>query len=181
MQDYDEIETEKSLLNLNKICRFLSFLMKVFFALFCVGWLLAFSLNVASLVNPDLFGAKETAGVLGPILCFAYGVIVVPMFLALIGMFTDVAKGNSPFTLAQTKRLRVISGMLVLYFLVDFAIAFNSAMLQLDALNSGYFSTNSSAILTLNFAPLIVAAVVFAFSFVFKYGVLLQEFSDDTV
>lgn len=34
---------------------------------------------------------------------------------------------------------------------------------------------------TLNLFPIVAAAVVFAFSFVFKYGVLLQEFSDDTL
>ncbi len=38
-----------------------------------------------------------------------------------------------------------------------------------------------NAIVAFNFAPLVAAAVVFAFSFVFKYGVLLQEFSDETL
>ena len=34
---------------------------------------------------------------------------------------------------------------------------------------------------TLNLFPFVASAVVFAFSFVFKYGVLLQEFSDETI
>ena len=38
-----------------------------------------------------------------------------------------------------------------------------------------------SSLFAIDFAPLIAAAVLFAFSFVFKYGVLLQELSDETL
>ena len=44
-----------------------------------------------------------------------------------------------------------------------------------------YIVDSENAIIPINFAPFIAAAVVFAFSFVFKYGVLLQEFSDETL
>ena len=83
--------------------------------------------------------------------------------------------------MAQVKRLQIIALLLLAYAVLDFVTAYNSASLQLQAINSGFISTNDSAILTLNFSPLIASAAVYAFSFVFKYGVLLQEFSDDVI
>lgn len=53
--------------------------------------------------------------------------------------------------------------------------------MQANGVNAGYISTNSDTIVSIYFAPFIIAAVVFAFSFVFKYGVLLQKFSDETL
>ena len=75
----------------------------------------------------------------------------------------------------------MISCLLLLYAVLDSAITLNTAAMQLETFNSGYISTNESTVLTLNFAPFVAAAVVYAFSFVFKYGVLLQEFSDETL
>ena len=71
--------------------------------------------------------------------------------------------------------------MLLLYAAVDFLITANTSFLQLDGLNSGYASTNDNTIIPINLVPLIASAVIFAFSFVFEYGVLLQEFSGETL
>ena len=79
----------------------------------------------------------------------------------------------------QVKRLRIIAVMLILYAVFDIAMKYNAVFLQFNGMNSGYASMDS--MLTIDFAPLVVAAVVYAFSFVFKYGVLLQEFSDETL
>ncbi|MEG0016407.1 MAG: hypothetical protein RR747_07480, partial [Gordonibacter sp.] len=90
-------------------------------------------------------------------------------------------KGESPFVMAQVKRLRIVAGLLLVYAVIDSAVSFNTTLIQYGAMNYGYVSTNDSAIIAINFTPFAAAAVIFAFSFVFKYGVLLQEFSDDTV
>ena len=82
--------------------------------------------------------------------------------------------------MSQVKRLRIIAVLLLLYAVLDMVATNAMAVMQIDVINSGYISTNS-AIVTVNFTPFIAAAVVYAFSFVFKYGVLLQEFSDETL
>lgn len=177
----DVEETEKSLLKLSKVCKYMSLALKIVFAIFCVCWVLAAGLMVFSILNPGEFNVVDGASIPKLILNVAYGIIIAIMFLIFISMFSGAAKGETPFTLDQVKRLRLISLMLVVYALLDFAIAYNSALMQIDTFNSGYVSTNGSAVLPLDFAPFIAAAVIFAFSFVFKYGVLLQEFSDETL
>ncbi|WP_417351661.1 hypothetical protein, partial [Gordonibacter pamelaeae] len=109
------------------------------------------------------------------------GTVIAVLFIMLIGVFSDAANGRSPFTLEQVKRLRIMALSLLVYAVLEVAFSASSVMMQLGSINSGYFSTNGSGIITIDFAPFIAAAVVYAFSFVFKYGVLLQEFSDDVI
>lgn len=181
MIDTDAIEAESSLLRIQKVCKVLNILMKVVFAIVCACWIFVMGSMLVSLTTSWTSGTVGDVGVANLLLCLAYGAIIAVMFFAFVGVFSDVSKGATPFTLKQVKRLRLIAILLVVYALLDFVITYNSVLFQMDTLNSGYVSTSGSAIVTVNFAPLIAAAVVFAFSFVFKYGVLLQEFSDDTV
>lgn len=71
--------------------------------------------------------------------------------------------------------------MLVLYVIVDSVASLGIPFTQVNSVDLGYASVTGNTIIPINFAPIIAAAVVFAFSFVFKYGVLLQEFSDDAI
>ena len=70
--------------------------------------------------------------------------------------------------------------MLLIYAILDMLISYNAASLHYDWANPGSLMV-ADPFVTINAAPIIAAAVVFAFSFVFKYGVLLQEFSDDAI
>ena len=79
------------------------------------------------------------------------------------------------------KRLRLIAGLLAIYAIVDVVISGHIGLVQYAGLNSGYVSTGGNEIIPINLAPIIGASVAFAFSFVFQYGVLLQELSDDTI
>lgn len=181
MLDEDTKEAECSLLRINKVCRFISIAMKVLFLAICSWWAFAAVFMCLSIVNPESFNSVENANPISFVLFLAYGVVIGVMLVALIRMFSEAAKGKSPFTLLQVKRLRVISLMLVLYSILDFCITYSTMAFQFDWLNSGYASVNGNPVVTINLAPLVAAAVVYAFSFVFKYGVLLQEFSDDTL
>lgn len=177
MYKQEETETCNSLAKVNKVCKFLSLLMKAAFLVFCIWWLISSIFMTCSLIGIDLF---FSVGNLSPIGLFLYiidGVIIGAILLILITIFSDAAHGISPFVMAQVKRLRKISLLLVSYTVVDLAISYNAAFLHYD----GSVNTLNDPIMTINFSPVIAAAVVFAFSFVFKYGVLLQEFSDETL
>lgn len=177
MVDEDAIKTNNLLSKTNKVCRFINAAMMVVFAVFCITWILVAGTMLYSAASAGF----AVSDVFRLIFFLLSGFVIVAIFVVLIKVFFDVAKGDSPFVMTQVKRLQLISFLLVIYTIFDFVISCNTASLQLESINSGYFSTNESAIIPINFAPLIAAAVVFAFSFVFKYGVLLQEFSDDTV
>lgn len=179
MPNEESSKTEESLSKVNKVCRFISLIMKIVFALICIWWIFAAGLMGASLVNPDAFDSVENVSISGLLLFVAYGVVIGVCFVILIKIFSDTAKGRSPFTMLQVRRLKTISAMLIMYAVFDIAMKYNAVFLQFNNMNSGYASMDS--VLTIDLAPIIVAAVVFAFSFVFKYGVLLQELSDETL
>lgn len=170
----DRLEAETSLCRVNKVCKGINAFLKIACVVFCVFWLL-----VAGFMA---FSFSENDGiVLNIAIHLARGAVIAVLFIVLIGVFSDATKGQSPFTLKQVGRLRLIALSLLVYAVLEVVFSVSSVMMQLGSLNFGYISTNNSAIITFDFAPLIAAAVVFAFSFVFKYGVLLQDFSDDAL
>lgn len=77
----------------------------------------------------------------------------------------------------QVKRLRLIAISLLAYGVLEFVMTCSAAFM-----NQGWAGSSAGSVSpTLNFFPLVAAAVVFAFSFVFKYGILLQKLSDETL
>lgn len=174
-------ETEASLAKSGRVCRYICTAMKVIAVLFCIFWLLAVGAMVCSLMNPDRPVSNGGVSVVHVLLYLAHGVIIATLLFNLIGIFSDVGKGESPFSMAQVKRLRLIAGLLLLYAILDNIINQNNALLNFSGLDSGYVTPSGNTIIQINFAPFVVSAVVFAFSFVFKYGVLLQEFSDEAI
>lgn len=182
MQIVEAEETERSsLTKIRKVCSSLCVALKVLFLVFCVGWLFSSGAILYSLINPDSFDAVSNSTPLNVVFCLAYGAIVAIMFSIFIAMFSDASKGESPFTMVQVRRLRLISAMLLLYVVVDSIASLGIPFTQVNSVDLGYASVTGNTIIPINFAPIIAAAVVFAFSFVFKYGVLLQEFSDDAI
>ncbi|OUO88612.1 hypothetical protein B5F40_12185 [Gordonibacter sp. An230] len=181
MLDVELEEANNSLQKTRKICNCISVGLKVVFGLICIYWILVVGAMLLSMFNPGLVIAQDgRISFFSILLYLAYGFIIASLFVVFISIFSNTAKGETPFAMSQVKRLRIIAALLLLYAILDMVATNAVAVMQIDIINSGYISTNS-AIVTVNFTPFIAAAVVYAFSFVFKYGVLLQEFSDETL
>lgn len=181
MQCEDKAETENSLLRVHKACRFIGIVVKAIFAVFCICWLSTVCVMIYSLANPDGIGVADNVSILRVILYLAHGFAIALIFIVFIGVFSDAVKGQSPFVMKQVKRLRLIAGLLTIYAIIDIFISGHVGLVQFDGVDSGYISTGGNEIIPINLAPIIGASVAFAFSFVFQYGVLLQEFSDDAI
>lgn len=108
---------------------------------------------------------------------------MVVLFVIMIRVLEDAVHGESPFTLKQATRLKNASIALVVYAVLGIILGYFSTLLQMNGFSSGFISSdgNGNVIMPIDFAPFIAAAAVFAFSYVFKYGVLLQELSDETL
>ena len=174
-------ESSKSLLKINRVCKFINLVFKLILFVFSIYWLIAIGAMVFE--STSFEKTQQISGVSAfQILLYAlHGVVIALLIILLICIFSDATKGESPFTMSQVKRLRMIAGLLLAYAILDFLITQNNALLNYGQLDAGYISTSDSSIIQVNFGPLILAGAVFAFSFVFKYGVLLQEFSDETL
>ena len=186
MLNEDALETQESISRINKVCKLINVVFKVILVIFCAYWVVAIVGMIFGAANND--SSQQLAGtIFFQILLFStHGVVIAFLIGVLIAIFSDASKGESPFTFIQVKRLRWIAGLLLIYAVLDFLITQNNALLSnallsYSGMDSGYISTSDISIIQVNLGPLIAAGAVYAFSFVFKYGVLLQEFSDETL
>ena len=177
MLDETACETKRLLVRTNGVCKLICLLMKVVFVAMCVWWLVATAIMAISVSSPESLGnvhPVSAATMIGYV--FSYVVMAV-ICITLIKIFSDASKGHSPFTMLQVKRLRLVAGMLLAYAVLEFLVTYSASFLPGGWIGS---SANGAAI-TIDFFTIVAAAVIYAFSFVFKYGVLLQEFSDDAI
>lgn len=109
------------------------------------------------------------------------GFLVLVLLRIITNVFRDVARGMTPFTLVQVKRIRLAALMIALDAFVGmiFSPGFVHA-LQIAGLDIGYAVSGQPSI-PVDLGEILAALCLIALSFVFKYGVLLQEFSDETL
>lgn len=147
------------------------------------------------LIAALLFGSSIVAALAPEMLpgVVPFGFAVVPLLLdviiacallyALASLFGDMAKGASPFSIAQCRRLVVIGCLLAVGVVVG-AIAARSpapAVLMPDVAYVAYTLPPEEEAIYINGGYAFGAIVCFCLAFVFKYGSLLQRLSDDTV
>lgn len=182
MSNEESMQTEASLLQVNKVCRMICIATKIIFAIFCIFWVIAAGAMVWSLTGDGLLGESDN-NIFSIVLHVARGAIVVVLFVIMIRVLEDAVHGESPFTLKQAGRLKKAAIALVIYAVLGIILGYCSTLLQMNGFSSGFISSDGpgNVIMPIDFAPFIAAAAVFVFSCVFKYGVLLQELSDETL
>lgn len=153
------------------IMRILSIICLAFFALIYIAF--AFVCLTSS----------EGGSALGALVyVILHGLTVCAVFLLAILGLTDVVRGHSPFTAKQARRLMIAGcvflaiAIIELAFPVDLSIELASStsdLIELDA-------TTSSAS-NVGVAALLFSFASFCLSAIFKYGIILQKLSDETV
>lgn len=169
-------ETERSLAKTNKTCKLICILIKIVFGLLCAWWLISISAMVCSLLNLEIFQELGTATPLALFVYVVSGFVMATICIVLIQVFGDASRGQSPFTMTQVKRLRIVSFSLIAYAILELLMNNSAPFIQ-----SGFILGAAEGAATINLFPIVSAAVIYAFSFVFKYGVLLQKLSDETL
>lgn len=101
-------------------------------------------------------------------------------------IFSDMAKGVSPFTLVQAKRLKMAALLQVLHaiFVTVVSPVVSNALLNgamLGASIAGASATMTDRIIPINMGDIVLAIVLFCAALIVEYGSLLQQLSDDTV
>jgi len=105
------------------------------------------------------------------------------VFYTIFRLFDDISKGSSPFTLAQAHRMQVIGVLLLLGVVLGSVLPLMPVPYsEIGDLSAGMFSTSSSSAgVKIELTSVLWAIVCFSFSYVFRYGALLQQLSDETV
>lgn len=174
---------ESSLLRARKVSRVAHVVFMVMLAANLLVAALLFGCSIATIFAPGLVPGMVSFG-LGSVPLLFSRMIACLVLYALARSFENIAEGDSPFTLAQSKRLFAI-GCLMLAGVVAEALAFGSPapfMAVPGVVDFGYtIDQGQPGTVYLNAAYLAGALISFCLSFVFKYGALLQQLSDDTV
>ncbi|WP_270295857.1 DUF2975 domain-containing protein [Eggerthella sinensis] len=171
--DADAKETESSLIRTNKVCKFICALMKLVFVFVCIWWAIVIVVMIIALFDSNSINNVGYLSLPALVLYVLSCVVMAVTCVTLIKIFSDASKGCSPFTMVQVQRLRLMAIALLSYAILEFAITYCSSFARQDWVGP--------SIATVDLFAIVAAAVVFAFSFVFKYGVLLQELSDETL
>lgn len=178
MNGSDTVIVEE-LSGLVKSSRILKVIFYLFAGLFAILAVVSLTPIASGAIGNDGAGGFEVfANALFTMCVFA---IFASIFLIVAHVFSDISRGEPPFTYKQARRIRLISWLLFVYAVLDTIVpkgillgegpdASYSSVIRFD---EGYNAIN---------VEMFAAAVIFYFlASVFKYGVALQEDSDDTV
>lgn len=180
MPQSETVEAEKSLLQIRNASKVIYCVLNSIFILCCLFLLLILVLFGVSEIVPDLLFDVQV-DFLNMVTLVCTGIFVTILFKLITNVFRDVAKGSTPFTLMQVRRIRIAALIIALDALVGtvFSPGFIYAM-QVGGINIGYTVIGQPSV-PIDLGEILTAICLFCLSFVFKYGVLLQRLSDETL
>lgn len=183
MSSKEAQELERSIARMRKICKVIRVLCLVCLISFSLVWIVF----VCLLMHNAVTNQTTSIGLIDIATLLVFGTFVCLLLVIAFRAFSDIVSGESPFTFKQVKRLRLLGAILLAYTAAEILlsavpIAFSSGVevFGLPFVIAGAGSTDSPTI-DVNALALIMSAMCFGFSVIFKYGVLLQQQSDDTL
>lgn len=182
----DEIqETEHSLTRLKKVSKAISLAFRVFFCIYCVIWIALVCIFAFSAFSKTADGYPMLMGIAPLISCLIFGFLMAVAIRFATLIFADVAKGESPFTTCQVKRIRWVAIVFLIYVVIEAIVPSGLAsVVQNEALHVGYRISEAPLdvpVFKVNFGMLGAAVIFYCLSLVFEYGTLLQRLSDETL
>ena len=175
-------EVRISLARLEKVAKPLYFVLRGIMVAFIVGWSLFFFAFFVSLTTPG-FDLPHLAG---QILCgvpAAMSALVSVSILYVVGtIFGSIRHGGTPFTIPIARQIKIVSLLLLASFFLDFLVsAIPLDDYSLGIVRIGIAKQGDGVIANLSVSTLVASMIGFVLSYVFKYGALLQQLSDDTI
>lgn len=173
-------EAQSALKRIQRISKYTAVILKAAVILFCLVWvaiIIALGLMALSFIPSNSAVEASTVIPFG-----FYGFATILLLIILQGVFSDIAKGSSPFTKKQVRRFRWAA--LVLFLGAVLEALFSSGaqfLIQSENMNVEYRDSSNGNILSINAGSILGSALLLTMSFVFEYGVILQEFTDDTL
>lgn len=181
----DVEEAEKSLVRLKKASRVISVVSRILLCIFCIGWAILTCIFAVLFFAPEIIPEAQPIGIGPLLLCFLFGLLVVASLRIAMLIFGDVAKGESPFTKRQVRRIRLVAIIFLVYVVAEMIFPTSAVpVVQGEALQVGYHVSAASSdvpVLNVNFGMLSAAVIFYCLSLVFEYGTLLQRLSDETL
>ncbi|MCI8425780.1 MAG: hypothetical protein HFJ72_09030 [Adlercreutzia sp.] len=173
-----EIDLDAGLMKARRSCGIIRRVFSAISIVFVAAWLAALA---TVLISCSGLGASSTAAVFSYLL--GYGAVAIFFMFNLVGIFSEVEKGNSPFSDAQALRVKNIALAALLIVLVDLLFSVG-AVFDVVPLTGYELVVNDGVTeptINLNIGMLVFSAIMYSLSVIFRYAALLQQLSDDTV
>lgn len=153
-------------------------LSKLFFALFVIAVVAAAGFLIV-LISSGIAGQAPFFEVCGTSVSFVLSAATgcVLLYVA-VAVFRDVAESQSPFSIAQAKRLKVLAVLLLTYAVIEAVISVGPFHATVGIVDIDYITAPS---LYLDIKLVIASIACFCLSYVFRYGALLQWLQDETL
>ena len=175
-------EARTSLLRLENIAKPLYVVLRVIMAAFVVGWGLFFIAFFTSLVTSG-FGLYDLNRHLLYAVPVAVSAFINVYILYVIGsIFDSMRHGDTPFTMRISCQIKIVSFLLLAAFVLQTIVSmvpFDGY--SLGVMKIGLAKQEDGVVANVSISTLIASLIGFVLSYVFKYGALLQQLSDDTV
>ena len=175
-------EARASLLRLENIAKPLYGALRVVMATFVIGWSLLFVAFFVSLVTSEV-GLYDLVCHLIYAVPVAVSAFIGIYILYVIGSICNsIRHGSSPFTIHTSRQIKVVSFLLLASFVLQAVVSvipFDDY--SLGVMRIGLAKQGDGVVADLSISTLVASVVGFVLSYVFKYGALLQQLSDDTV
>lgn len=181
INEYEEIEFALNRIkNVSKIVQVLIRIALVCFTLF-LGFLLAAIL--ISIFLPSALPGDVTVNVSSLLFLVVFGSVTWFLIKIILDIFGDVVSGKSPFAMQQVKRFRLVAALFLASAIIEAITSIGVIpIISAGSMGISYVTSASlSSSMSINAGNLFCAMIFWALSLVFKYGILLQRFSDETL
>lgn len=172
-----------SLARVEKASRAIKLLCDVLIFVIAAAWVVLVGFSIAGEFEGDgrvLFSVN--VGTL------AYLSIILALMAAFLGVvariFSDVARGKSPFCKQQVRRIRTLAYLMIVKALVEALFSAGGSLLMragdwsVTCIDGGFIGDQTTFLI--DAGALFMAAVIICLSVVFQYGSLLQRITDES-
>ena len=180
MSANEEREIREAFNRMKRVCKVIRIVVLVCLVAFTLGWIIFACLMIAGHIRDG----SDTIGLDAIAYFILFGLLIVFLLIITLRIFSDICANESPFSFKQVKRLRFMGSA----FLISTAIeALLSLSFSFDMPKVSSFiglvgnSTSDPSYIHVNVLTLIIALACFGLAIIFKYGILLQQLSDDTL
>jgi len=176
----DRKEISDSAAKIKSIFKVIRIVCLAFLVLFAAIWLFMIGLQIFEYVK----GTQSDVNVGSILYLILFGILVCILLVITLVIFSDIIIGGTPFSMKLVKRLRIMGTVFAAYAAID--IFYSTAFYFTTDITGQYFGVmgNSGAdasFIGIGLAPIFAAFACFGLALIFKYGILLQELSDDTL
>lgn len=175
-------EARASLLRLENIAKPLYVALRVVMATFVIGWSLLFVAFFVSLVTSQVGLCDLVCHLLYAVPVAVSAFINIYILYVIGSICNSIRHGSSPFTMHTSRQIKVVSFLLLASFVLQAVVSvipFDGY--SLGVMRIGLAKQGGGVVADLSISTLVASVIGFILSYVFKYGALLQQLSDDTV